>query len=91
MAAHSKLAADDLPVDGVPRVGEKKASLPSASPSEKKWSESLRLSFTIWCMIRAENHDLQKVLETQSTSDRLRLAVLRLREMREQARGQMPK
>ena len=50
-----------------------------------------RLSFTIWCMIRAENHDLQKVLETQSTSDRLRLAVLRLREMREQARGQMPK
>ena len=42
-------------------------------------------------MIRAENHDLQKVLETQSTSDRLRLAVLRLREMREQARGQMPK
>ena len=33
----------------------------------------------------------QKVLETQSTSDRLRLAVLRLREMREQARGQMPK
>ena len=37
-----------------------------------------RLSFTIWCMIRAENHDLQKVLETQSTSDRLRLAVLRL-------------
>jgi len=42
-----------------------------------------RLSFSIWTLIRQENADLQQVLETASTSDRLRLAVRRLRELRE--------
>ena len=42
-----------------------------------------RLSFSIWTLIRQENADLQQVLETASTCDRLRLAVRRLRELRE--------
>lgn len=42
-----------------------------------------RLSFSIWTMIRDQNRDLQRVLEVSSTSDRLRLALLRLRELRE--------
>ena len=41
-----------------------------------------RLSFAIWAMIREHNRDLQRVLEVGSTRDRLRLALLRLRELR---------
>ena len=43
-----------------------------------------RLSFSVWAMIRAQNGDLQPVIEATSTSDRLRLALLRIRELREQ-------
>ena len=43
-----------------------------------------RLSFAVWPAIREENGDLQRVLEAASTSDRLRMAVLRLRALREQ-------
>ena len=46
-----------------------------------------RLSFEIWLAIREENHDLQAVLEASSTGDRLRLALLRLRVLREQVKG----
>ena len=46
-----------------------------------------RLSFEIWTAIREENHDLQAVLEATSTGDRLRLALLRLRALREQVKG----
>ena len=46
-----------------------------------------RLSFEIWTAIREENHDLQAVLEASSTGDRLRLALLRLRALREQVKG----
>ena len=42
-----------------------------------------RLSFSVWALIRQENSDLQPVLEATSTSERLRLAADRLREMRE--------
>ena len=45
-----------------------------------------RLSFSVWAMIRAQNRDLQRVIEATSTSDRLRLALLRLRELREQVK-----
>jgi len=41
-----------------------------------------KLSYCVWAMIRQENLDLQAVLEVRSTSDRLRMAVLRLRELR---------
>ena len=43
-----------------------------------------RLSFAVWPAIREQNGDLQRVLEAASTSDRLRMAVLRLRALREQ-------
>ena len=46
-----------------------------------------RLSYSIWTVIRQENGDLQKLLEVPSTSDRLRLALLRLRELREQMKA----
>ena len=47
-----------------------------------------RISFAIWLMISAGgNRELQRVLEVPSTSDRLRLAVLRLRELRGQLKG----
>ena len=45
-----------------------------------------RLSFSVWCIVRAENADLQRPLEAASTSERLRMAVLRIREMRDEAR-----
>jgi len=58
------------------------------------WSElwparrrAQRLSFAIWLAIREQNRDLQLVLETASTADRLRLALCRLRELREQVKG----
>ena len=41
-----------------------------------------RFSYSIWAMIREENADLQAVLEANATSDRLRMALLRLREIR---------
>ena len=43
-----------------------------------------RLSFCAWRLIHSEVDDLQRALETPSTSDRLRLVVLKLRELREQ-------
>ena len=43
-----------------------------------------RLSYSIWAMIRRENADLQGVLQARSTSERLRMALLRLRELRAQ-------
>ena len=45
-----------------------------------------RLSFVVWSMIkdRDGSGDLQIVLEAASTSDRLRMALLRLRTLREQ-------
>ena len=46
-----------------------------------------RLSFAVWPMIRDQNVDLQSVLEAASTGDRLRLALLRLRELREKTKG----
>lgn len=42
-----------------------------------------RLSFAIWALIRQENSDLQQVLELTSTTDRLRLAVRRIRDLRD--------
>ena len=43
-----------------------------------------RLSFAIWATVCQDNKELQSVLEVAGTSDRLRLAVLRLRELREE-------
>jgi len=43
-----------------------------------------RLSFMVWPTIGLENAKLQAALEATSTGDRLRSAVLRLRELREQ-------
>ena len=42
-----------------------------------------RLSFSVWNMIRRENGELQRVLELPSTAERLRAAILRLRQMRQ--------
>ena len=42
-----------------------------------------RLSYSIWLLIRQENADLQPALEVSSTCGRLRLALDRLRELRE--------
>ena len=41
-----------------------------------------RLSYSIWAMVREDNRDLQAVIETKGTGDRLRSALLRLRELR---------
>ena len=46
-----------------------------------------RLSFAIWATVCQDNKELQSVLEVAGTSDRLRLAVLRLRELREELGG----
>ena len=43
-----------------------------------------RLSFCAWRLVHSENNELQRALEAVGTGDRLRLAVLRLRELREQ-------
>ena len=43
-----------------------------------------RLSYMVWAVISNDNRELQKAMEAASTGDRLRLAVLRLRELREQ-------
>uniref|UniRef100_A0A7S3ESY0 Uncharacterized protein n=1 Tax=Haptolina ericina TaxID=156174 RepID=A0A7S3ESY0_9EUKA len=45
-----------------------------------------RFSFCIWAAIRQENRDLQRVLEAKSTSARLRMAIRRLRDLRESRR-----
>ena len=52
---------------------------PELYPSRRR---AQRLSFALWTLIRQENRDLQPILEVQSTSDRLRMAILRLRELR---------
>ena len=41
-----------------------------------------RLSFIIWAVLGQDNEDLLRALETTSTRDRMRLALLRLRELR---------
>jgi hypothetical protein len=40
-----------------------------------------RLSFSLWLVIREEGLDLQPLLEATSTSDRLRMGLLRMREL----------
>ena len=42
-----------------------------------------RLSYSVWLVIREEGLELQPLLETASTSDRLRMALIRLRELAE--------
>ena len=56
---------------------------PSPAPARRR---AQRLSFSVWAMIRDRTdaaRDLQAVLEVPSTSDRLRLALVRLRKLRE--------
>ena len=43
-----------------------------------------RFSFALWATISRDNRDLVRALETTSTAERLRLAMRRLRELREQ-------
>ena len=60
---------------------------PNSKPRPPLTRRAQRLSFAIWLAIREQNHDLQPVLEAASTGDRLRLALLRLRALREQIKG----
>lgn len=43
-----------------------------------------RLSYSVWLVIRDETVDLQTLLETMSTAERLRMALRRIRGLSEQ-------
>ena len=43
-----------------------------------------RLSFALWAVIGGQGVELQPLLDTGSTSDRLRMALLRMRDVVEQ-------
>ena len=40
-----------------------------------------RLSYSIWIVLKEPGQDLQPLLDTESTTDRLRMVLLRLREL----------
>ena len=67
-----------------PQLNQPKPNLHSCTLTRR----AQQLSFAIWLAIREQNHDLQPVLEAAGTGDRLRLALLRLRALREQIKGQ---
>ena len=46
-----------------------------------------RLSYAIWTLLSQDPVELQRVLETPSTSERLRMALLRLRALRKEVEG----
>ena len=46
-----------------------------------------RLSYAIWTLLSRDTDELQRALEAPSTSDRLRMALLRLRALRKEVEG----
>ena len=81
-----KSAAAKRSMDMFDPADDPEPFIPHAAELYPARRRAQRLSYSVWAMIRDRTdaaRDLQAVLEVPSTSDRLRLALMRLRKLRE--------